>query len=270
MNKLNKELLDRALVEGVDESHDGNVLSLGVGNRLWNGFHITAPMGQFNRWQYVCTKEQYLAAKAEKESRKTVMDAVNYFKGSWPYAWCDFMCVTSANNDSYASPTFKGAERGYLNGYHTLVCTRKEFNAIVTNYETNFGTSLPYDEYKKGYKLMQDTVSEYDIGCYYEFSDDEYYEDLFIGVLASVGRYKANEYPFECKGAESYRYIRPLTIKAGEIRKPKPLRGFVNVYSVYNIESTIFKTRDLANLDQYVSARVACIDLSQFNEGEGL
>lgn len=184
MNELNKELLERALAEGVDESCWGYTsLSFSL-NGIFTGFHTTKQSTESSLWQYVCTKEEYLAVKAEKESRKT--------------------------------------------------------------------------------------ASEYDIGCYYEFSDYEDYEDLCIGILASVGRYGGNKYPFECKGDESYRYIRPLTAKAGEIKKPKPLSGFVNIYSVYNFECTIFKTRDLANLDQYVSARVACIDLSQFNEGEGL
>jgi len=75
MNKLNKELLERALVEGVDESYKGDIILLSL-TKIPNGFHVASTKGNPNTafWQYVCTKEEYLAAKAEKEKPVVEVD----------------------------------------------------------------------------------------------------------------------------------------------------------------------------------------------------
>lgn len=49
---------------------------------------------------------------------------------------------------------------------------------------------------------------------------------------------------------------------------PKKLSGFINVYS-NGVTSCVYKTKELAN-HHACSDRIACIDLSQFEEGEGL
>ena len=67
MNKLNKELLDRALVEGVDDSYSGAYIALASESHRYDGFHSIDNDSNDKFWQYVCTKEEYLAAKAEKE-----------------------------------------------------------------------------------------------------------------------------------------------------------------------------------------------------------
>jgi hypothetical protein len=51
------------------------------------------------------------------------------------------------------------------------------------------------------------------------------------------------------------------------IHKPKRMSGFVNVYEV---TAAWHKTREQADNIPRLPARIACIDLSQFEEGEGL
>ena len=51
---------------------------------------------------------------------------------------------------------------------------------------------------------------------------------------------------------------------------PKKLSGFVNVYAHNFQPSPIHLTRELADKYCEPSTRLACIDLSQFDEGHGL
>ena len=51
------------------------------------------------------------------------------------------------------------------------------------------------------------------------------------------------------------------------VLKPKKLSGFINIYKNHS-SSGIFTKEEYA--DDNMSERIACIDLSQFNEGEGL
>jgi len=58
---------------------------------------------------------------------KSIVDAVNEFKGVWPYNY-DFMCETSKENPPHI---FKSTEGIHVNHMHTHVCTREEFNQCV-------------------------------------------------------------------------------------------------------------------------------------------
>lgn len=180
MNKTNKELLDRALIEGVKSTEDfnGNGLVLSFFKNAGD-FYFVNPTDSHG-WVDVCTKEEYLAAKAEKENRKT--------------------------------------------------------------------------------------VSEYDIGCYYEFSDFTDFNCIKALRLSKIFNNSSHHYIGHDNN--SYKYIRPLTAKAGEIRKPKTLSGFINVYENGAL-SGVFSDKIKA-IAQSGSGCIACIDLSQFNEGEGL
>lgn len=66
------------------------------------------------------------------------MDAVNEFKGEFPCSWL-FMCQTSALN--MVKPSFKIRESTSVNvnDYHIHLCTKEEFNDLVSQLETNFG-----------------------------------------------------------------------------------------------------------------------------------
>ncbi|QDP67552.1 MAG: hypothetical protein Unbinned5350contig1004_59 [Prokaryotic dsDNA virus sp.] len=73
MNKLNKELLARALVEVVNFEADESYIYLAARENELSGFHVSCHQ-ESNYWQYVCTKEEYLAAKAEQEKTLSIGD----------------------------------------------------------------------------------------------------------------------------------------------------------------------------------------------------
>lgn len=54
------------------------------------------------------------------------------------------------------------------------------------------------------------------------------------------------------------------------IHKPKPMSGFVNVYRNDRGELFLGAIYSCRNGSNTSSSRIACIDLSQFEEGEGL
>jgi len=51
---------------------------------------------------------------------------------------------------------------------------------------------------------------------------------------------------------------------------PKKLSGFINIYASRYCESPIHATREVADNESNKTTRLACIDLSQFEEGHGL
>ena len=61
-----------------------------------------------------------------------------------------------------------------------------------------------------------------------------------------------------------------LTADGDLFMAPKKLSGFVNVYDNRYQPSPIHLTRELADEHCEPSTRLACIDISQFNEGHGL
>ena len=68
--QINKELLERALAEGVEveDNPDHTIISLATNeNTRWTGFCTTSEWINPSRWEYVCTLTEYLKAKAEKE-----------------------------------------------------------------------------------------------------------------------------------------------------------------------------------------------------------
>lgn len=116
-------------------------------------------------------------------------------------------------------------------------------------------------------------MSRYDLGCYYEFSDAKDFSRVSFGVLCSVKNYLS--FPYEMLGngdgkAEAFKYIRELTVRIGRVREPKPLKGFVNIYYDGYKSSPTHGTKEIADEKCNPITRLACIDLSQFNEGEGL
>ena len=67
---------------------------------------------------------------------KTVMDAVNEFKGEWPYGEPSIVQQLSTGN----LDCWHEEDEDALNtGNFRMVCTRKEFNDLVSQLETNFG-----------------------------------------------------------------------------------------------------------------------------------
>jgi len=66
------------------------------------------------------------------------------------------------------------------------------------------------------------------------------------------------------------RYLRDEKSPLDLIHKPKRMSGFVNVYQGY--ATGVFTNRASADIDDRHATftRIACIDLSQFEEGEGL
>ena len=104
---------------------------------------------EYNR-QYICTVEEFNNYKGD--DMKTVMDAVNEFKGAWPYNNKPTMCTTSESNNNFDYPIFKASSGISVNEYHIHVCTREEFNTRVQECMTNFGSSVTYDEYKDSCK----------------------------------------------------------------------------------------------------------------------
>ena len=78
---------------------------------------------------------------------KTVMDAVNEFKGEWPYGEPSIVQQLSTGN----LDCWHEEDEDALNtGNFRMVCTRKEFNDLVSQLETNFGVcKLTYAKYKR-------------------------------------------------------------------------------------------------------------------------
>ena len=86
---------------------------------------------------------------------KTVIDAVNEFKGEWPCSWL-LMCQTNDLNKSHPNFKIKESTGIDVNDYHDHLCTKQEFNDLVSQMETNFGKcKLPYAEYKSEWEYVQ-------------------------------------------------------------------------------------------------------------------
>ena len=66
------------------------------------------------------------------------------------------------------------------------------------------------------------------------------------------------------------KYHHSKTSDADLFMAPEKLSGFVNVYASTNMPSVIHETKEEADNHANISKRLACIDLSQFEEGHGL
>ena len=108
--QINKELLERALVEGVDveDDPDHSIVSLAtIDNKRWAGFHSTMEGAHSSRWEYVCTLSEYLKAKAEKEKMQE-------FKVG------DLVCVTHKVGESL--PINRHGELKYISKQTVIIC----------------------------------------------------------------------------------------------------------------------------------------------------
>lgn len=80
------------------------------------------------------------------------MDAINEFKGDWPYEQVAMISCTRSYS-YYGIGCFESYSCGKFSDLNDAswgkVCTREQFNALVSECETNFGTSLTIADYKK-------------------------------------------------------------------------------------------------------------------------
>lgn len=80
------------------------------------------------------------------------MDAINEFKGEWPYEERNMIrCIDSYS--MYKKGMFESYTCYHFSGLNTLnwvaVCAEQEFNDLVSQLETNFGTSPTINECNK-------------------------------------------------------------------------------------------------------------------------
>ena len=84
---------------------------------------------------------------------KTIIDAVNYFKGEYTY---------DSNFLYFDENGFFGANKNYSvdeNNYY--ICSREEFNQCVKEMMTNFNTSPTYSEYSGMLKVATELVEKH-------------------------------------------------------------------------------------------------------------
>ena len=114
-------------------------------NRLDN-YYVTFDdrYHQEDYYQYICTVEEFNNYKGE--SMKTVMDAVNEFRGilNERYAF-----ESTTNEHYWPKGKMVGDDTNHDCTKFRAVCTREQFNTLVQECMTNFGRSVTYDEYKE-------------------------------------------------------------------------------------------------------------------------
>lgn len=90
--------------------------------------------------------------------------------------------------------------------------------------------------------------------------------DFPIVALVTQGNQSEDVFCYTQKGSYSAAYIHRHNLDL--IEKPRRLQGWINVYP-NEITGVVYQTR--SDADSGASdERIACIDLSQFKEGEGL
>lgn len=92
-------------------------------------------------------------------------------------------------------------------------------------------------------------------------------EEGFYGVLVVWKNKKQTHYSGYC-ALSGHRNVNQSKSEFDVIRKPKRLQGWVNVYP-NGLAYGYFDDREQAD-QNVIKGRIACIDLSQFTEGEGL
>jgi hypothetical protein len=123
---------------------------------------------------------------------KTVMDAVNEFRGEWRID-CQGDDEQLALYQTEYSPEFPDSKKGelhkgftgFLDDIYLQVCTRSEFLATVAECKTNFGRcTQSYEEYKRLYNSVMGKDTQAPV--YTQEMDDN-------GELPSVGAYFLHE-----------------------------------------------------------------------------
>ena len=208
---------------------------------------------------------------------KTVIDAVNGFRGDWPYAGVgDIHSGGGSNKVSWS-----------------LSCTKKEFNQCVQELSTNFGRSIEYKDYKfRYYAAFKQIDCQCAVTPYIKTGDNMIKFDLekaLAGdkVITRDGREVTQLHKFDV-GVEFLPVVGVINyeLKYWDMdgisqangasfydlfMAPKKLSGFVNVYT--NGDSGYIhdtkKSADNAHSGTQ-NPKIACIDLSKFDEGEGL
>jgi len=87
------------------------------------------------------------------------MDAVNEYEGDWAnakYGDIDvkFIFVSKGEGSTWPKGMLVGDHENHSPSVFDEVCTREEFNQLVSECETNFGASVSYAEYKKLYNSV--------------------------------------------------------------------------------------------------------------------
>ena len=83
---------------------------------------------------------------------KTIIDAVNEFKGEWKHKDTDMRTdAIYFRNKVRGSYYYYGDDMPF---HHEFVCNKKQFNDLVSQMKTNFGKSHCYDVYKDAYKSI--------------------------------------------------------------------------------------------------------------------
>ena len=117
-----------------------------------------------NGIQYICTVEEFNNYKGDDV--KTVSDAVIEFKGEY----FDGECGGEKHQDQvlYAARDFGSYRFGDIhigsgnskdNTYWKIICMREEFNTLVDELSTNYGTSETYADYKANYSVINYDMS---------------------------------------------------------------------------------------------------------------
>lgn len=144
---------------------------------------------------------------------KTTIDAVNKFKGVWPYS--------DSSQGMYFPMTlivnkFFGAWEDYeCNGYVKKVCTKKEFNQCVEDCSNNFGkkTKPVFTQAMVDNDELPSVGSKFLVGC--EMKSDSRIADFMglevdvIGVNKRVITFKHCTMGFGC-GVYYKRWVKPI------------------------------------------------------------
>ena len=137
---------------------------------------------------------------------KTVIDAVNEFKGEWPCGW-GWMCQTSKLNVTYPLGTIRESIYPDVNERHIHLCSKEEFLATVLECGTNFGEwPERYYQYKAKFKYMaaptKDLDKELDVDI--DWSEAPKDMDKFgnIGICEAEVFYNSKRYYYKKSGKE--------------------------------------------------------------------
>ena len=112
---------------------------------------------------------------------KTVIDAVIYYCGY------NFINGKHEENHTHIISIHKTERIGtaYASdiGMNAIICGIKTYNDLISELETNFGTSVRYSEYKKEFDKVSE--SKWIVGTKYLFSDNG--DDWGYGILNAIG-----------------------------------------------------------------------------------
>ena len=220
---------------------------------------------------------------------KTVIDAVNEFKGDWEnaeYGEIDvrfiFECFNNKDVTNSIGALVGDCENGSPENYRE-VCTRKQFNDLVSQMETNFGKcEQSYSDYVMAFVSMDDLNKSFSdkelevmdivllMGNRYEFSDDK--NDWEEGELYDYSDEPVQTKQYQSKSGDKtewYLYIREI--------KPQPKPVFTQEMCDNKILPPIGSKAQFIGNDDYLvefnisdGDEVECICHTKDFEGESI